>query len=165
MRLRSCSWRGSGPITAYECTVSGEIKLITHMHWQMDTGRPGIGSVANAHHTHSRVTGHADVRMYGGSVCVCFHSKSYFEVTTWLYLSVWVVYFLFQISFLINTFLLFILTDLRTRNTQEHKRQDLSHEPITAEHNQSYPVIWQLHSTINSQWPPTKPSACFKGSF
>ncbi len=40
-------------------------------------------------------------------------------------------------------------------NAHKHKRQDLSHEPITAKHNQSYPIIllWR-HCLLSRDFPP-----------
>ncbi len=51
------------------------------------------------------------------------HFKSYFDVTKWLYLSVWVVYLFFSLinAFPLNAIILFIQTNSRTRNAQEHK--------------------------------------------
>ncbi len=88
------------------------------------------------------------------------HFKSYFDVTKWLYLSVWVVYLLFKIRLPINTIILFIQTDSRTRTGQ-----NLLHEPITAEYNQSYPIIslsHDFHPFILKY--PQKLTAHFRGS-
>ncbi len=49
----------------------------------------------------------------------------------------------------------FIQTDSWTQNMQEHKRWDLSHEPITAEHNQSYHITCpHSFSIAPHQTPP-----------
>ncbi len=48
-----------------------------------------------------------------------------------------------------------IQTDSWTQNVQEHKRWDLSHEPITAEHNQSYHITCpHSFSIAPHQTPP-----------
>ncbi len=79
---------------------------------------------------------------------------------------------IFLISLPINAIILFIQTDSWTQNVQEHKRWDLSHEPITAEHNQSYPIIlrWR-HFLLSHDFPPfifncppPNPTAGFRGS-
>ncbi len=72
------------------------------------------------------------------------HFKSYFDVTKWLYLILWVFNF-----FPINTIILFI------KNVYKHKRWDLLHEPITAEQNQSHPIIsrWR-HCLLSRDFLP-----------
>ncbi len=55
----------------------------------------------------------------------------------------------------INGIILFIQTDLQMRNAHKHKRWDLSHEPITAEHNKSYPIITRwMHCLLSRDIPP-----------
>ncbi len=85
------------------------------------------------------------------------HFKSYFDVTKWLYLILWVFYF-----FPINTIILFI------KNVYKHKRWDLLHEPITAEQNQSHRDggIASSHVIFSHSFSitPTKLNARFRGS-
>ncbi len=69
------------------------------------------------------------------------HFKSYIDVAKWPYLNVWAVYLLFLISLHINAIILLIQTDLWMQSMLKHKRWDLSHKSITADHNQSYPII------------------------
>ncbi len=47
----------------------------------------------------------------------------------------------FKMSLPINPIILFVQTHLRMWNMHKHKRRDLLHEPITAEYNQSSPII------------------------
>ncbi len=66
-------------------------------------------------------------------------------------LILWAVYLLF-ISFPINAIIFLIQTDLQTH---KHKRWDLLHEPIIADHNQSSPIIprWR-HCLLSRDFPP-----------
>ncbi len=70
------------------------------------------------------------------------HFKSYFDVKKWLYLILGGVYF-----FPINAIILFI------KNTQKHKRWDLLHEPIKAEHK-SYLISRRRHCLLSRDFLP-----------
>ncbi len=86
------------------------------------------------------------------------HFKSYFDVTKWLYLILWVVYF-----FPINAIILFI------KNAHKHKiyRMNQSQPNITS-HVQSYRDggITSSHVTFSHSFSitPTKLDARFRGS-
>ncbi len=57
------------------------------------------------------------------------------------------------------------------RLIHEHKRRDLSHEPITADHNQSYPIISRWRHCLPSRdfppfilnYPPLNPAQALGG--
>ncbi len=68
---------------------------------------------------------------------VSCHFKSYFDVTKWLYLSVWIVYLVFKMSLPINTIILLIQTDSRLREVAFITWMKQSQQNITS-HIQSY---------------------------
>jgi len=55
----------------------------------------------------------------------------------------------------ITAIIVFIQTDPQTWNAHEHKRHDLAHEPITADHSHSHPIIsrWR-HCFLSCDFPP-----------